>query len=333
MAELVTFGEIMLRLSPEDGRRMFQNDIMRSCFGGSEANVASLCSMFGVSTEFVSRLPDNVIGEAAICHLHRCGTGVSHIVRDDGRMGVYYYEKGAGQRPATCLYDRAGSSFSRSDKKDYDWERILRGASVFHVSGITPALSSGLSDITLDACMTARRLGVTVSCDLNYRAKLWDREKAYDTMRKILPNVDIFTSSVYQANDIFGSGADITFPDKACVDTAKQLYETFGPKIIALTVRKTLSADKNAFYGMISSGGKAYFSKKYETQIVDRVGSGDAYQGALLYSFIKGRDLSYATELAAAAAVLKHSVEGDTAYLTLTETEALAAGTDGRIQR
>ena len=333
MAVLVAFGEIMLRLSPAYGERLFQSDTLKTCFGGSEANVAVLCSRLGINAKYVTKLPDNAPGDAVLSELAKHRVDTSDVIRGGGRLGAYYYEKGAGSRPALCVYDRAYSAFSQSKRGEYDWEKLLDGASAFHFSGITPALSDELAAACLEACLTAKRRGVTVFCDLNYRAKLWETEKARDKMRVILPNVDVFISSVYQANELFELGADTENPDEACVYAARELTEAFGFKAVALTVRKTFSADRNGFYGMIYEDGKTYFSKKYETGIVDRVGSGDAFDGALIYSYLTGGDRQNAVEFASAAAVLKHSINGDFCLADADEIKAVASGGSGVTKR
>ena len=311
----------MLRLSPAGADRLFQSNSFRYCFGGSEANVAVLCAELGLDSAYVTKLPDNQIGNASKTELKKYGVDVSQIMTGDGRMGAYYYEKGAGTRPAVCVYDRAYSAFSLSKREEYDWSKILDKADAFHFSGITAALSDELAAACLDGCLYAKSHGIKVFCDLNYRSKLWEKEKAYYTMRKLLPNVDVFISSVYQANDIFGLNLDVSDTEKACEEAAKQLNETFGFETVALTVRKTYSADKNGFYGMIYKNGKSYFSKKYETEIVDRVGSGDAIDGALIFAFLNGEDEQKAVELAAAAAALNHGVEGDFLISNIKEIE------------
>lgn len=332
MKTLVSFGEIMLRLSPVGKNRLFQGDSFGYCFGGSEANVAVLCSELGMDSVYVTKLPDNQIGSAAKTELQKYGVDISEIVTGAGRLGTYYYEKGAGIRPAVCVYDRAYSAFSLSKREEYDWKSILDRADAFHFSGITPALSDELAAACLDGCLYARSHDIKVFCDLNYRSKLWEKEKAYNTMRKLLPDVDVFISSVYQANDIFGLGVDVSDTEKACETTAKLLYEAFGFEVVALTVRKTYSADKNGFYGMIYKDNTAYFSEKYETNIVDRVGSGDAFDGALIYAILNGEKEQKAVEFAAAAAALKHSTEGDFLIADFKEIED-AIGCDGITRR
>lgn len=323
----------MLRLSPEYGCRLFQNDTLKTCFGGSEANVAVFCAQTGISSKYVTKLPDDPAGDAAKAELMSFGVDTSDILRGGERLGVYYYEKGASSRPSVCVYDRKYSSFSQSEREEYDWERIFFGAKAFHFSGITPALSDELADACLDACKAAKKLGLTVFFDLNHRLKLCGREKMRSITEAFLPYVDVFISSVYQANDIYALGVNEDDTDAACISVAEALTEKFGFKAAALTVRKTFSADKNGFYGMIFKDKTAYFSRKYEFDIVDRVGSGDAFDGALIRSFLLDHDMKTAVGLAAAGAVLKHSVQGDFSRVTEKELDAFANGGDGRVQR
>ena len=333
MKKIVAFGESMLRLSPQDGYRLFQGGVMKTCFGGSEVNVAALCAQLGIRASFVTKLPEGPAGDGAVRFLSGLGVDVSHIVRGGDRLGIYYYEKGAGQRPARCVYDRAGSAFARAVAEDFDAPAIFDGADAFHISGITPALSAAMPDICVDLCKEAKARGLTVSYDLNHRSKLWSEPSNRAASERILPYVDILISNMYQANEVFDLGVDTSGEEKACISVSRELAKRYGVKTVALTVRKTLSADVNGFYGMIYDGGDVHFSRKYETGIVDRVGSGDAFDGALLASLMKGADNGAAVEFAAAAAVLKHSIEGDVAYLCEEEIRALAEGTDGRVQR
>ena len=323
----------MLRLSPEYGSRLFQNDTLKTCFGGSEANVAVFCAQTGITSKYVTKLPDSPLGHAAKAELIKYGVDTSDILTGGDRLGTYYYEKGAGQRPAVCIYDRKYSSFSQSKREEYGWEKILGGAKAFHFSGITPVLSAELADACLDGCKAAKKLGLTVFCDLNYRSKLCGREEMKAVMERYLPYIDVFISSVYQANDVFELGSYVEAAEKSCIDAASALVKKYGLKTVTLTVRKTYSADKNGFYGMIYDNKEAYFSKKYESNVVDRVGSGDAFDGALIRSFLLGFDMKTAVEHASVAAVLKHSVNGDFCRVTVAELEALASGGDGRVQR
>ena len=333
MSKLVTFGEIMLRISPENGCRLFQSDRARTCFGGSEANVAALCAHIGLPSSFVTALPHGPLGDAAVAHLRSFGVDTSQIVRGDGRLGAYYYEKGAGARPAQCVYDRAGSAFALSTAQDYDDAAIFDGADAFHLSGITPALSAAMPDVCAALVKAAKERGLFVSFDLNHRARLWSAERCREAVERLLPCVDLFISNVHQANDVFALGADTDDGQSACAAVARAIAERYGKKTVALTVRKTISADVNRFSAALFDGDEAHFSPEYETSIVDRVGSGDAFDGALLAALLGGRGKRYAIGYATAAAVLKHSIEGDAARLTDAEIRSLAEGRDARTLR
>ena len=333
MKKIVTFGEIMLRISPEDGYRFFGTDRARLCFGGSEANVAALCSQLGVSSSFVTRVPANPLGEAAKRSLSAVGTDVSSVVYGGDRLGVYYYEKGAGIRPAQCVYDRKDSSFTCSSYEDYDVDGMFSHADHFHLSGITPALSDKMPDICERLCREAKTRGLTVSYDLNHRTKLWTAAENKAVTERLLPFVDLFISNMYQANEVLKLGVDTSSEERACIAVCREIMKRYGTKTVALTVRKTFSADKNGFFGMIYDGENAWFSRKYETGIIDRVGSGDAFDGALISCILKGYDLKTAVEYGASAAALKHSIEGDVAYLTEEEIKNAANGGDGRVSR
>lgn len=333
MSKIVTFGEIMLRISPEDGYRLFTGSRARLCYGGSEANVAALCAQLGVDAAFVTRLPDNAAGDGAVRHLRQLSVDVSGIVRGGDRLGVYYYEKGAGVRPAQCVYDRKGSSFACSSYEDYDVDGMFCRADHFHLSGITPALSGKMPDICLRLIREAKERGLTVSYDLNHRTKLWNACENRSVTETLLPYVDVFISNMYQCNEVLNLGVDTSSEERACIAVCREIMKRYGTKTVALTVRKTFSADRNGFYGMAFDKENALFSRKYETGIVDRVGSGDAFDAAFISSVIKGYDLQTAVEYGAAAAVLKHSIEGDVAYLTEEEIKNAANGGDGRVSR
>ena len=326
MYKLVTFGEIMLRVSPPFGERLFSGGGAEVCFGGSEANVAALCARLGLSASFVTKVPEGEIGDAALRSLTYHGVDVSSALRGGERLGVYYYENGAGLRPAKCIYDRAHSAFADASALEFDFDAILDGADALFVSGITPALSREAAKACRAAIDSARAKGATVYFDLNYRSKLWSEEEAREALGALLPSVDVLVSNLYQANDILALGADTSDEDGACVAAAKALVGLYGFRSVALTVRRTFSADRNGFFAMLFDGGRAYFSAKRETAVVDRVGSGDAFTAALIAGLSKGRDGQSAVEYAAAAALLKHSIKGDLAALSDAEIRSLAEG-------
>ena len=338
--KIVTFGEIMLRLAPEGYLRFVQSEKFEATFGGAEANVAVSLSNFGEDACFVTKLPEHEIGQMAINSLRKYGVDTSEIVRGGKRVGIYYCEKGASQRPSKVVYDRAYSSISEAKKEDFDWDKIFKGAKWFHVTGITPALSESAAEITIEACKKAKESGLTVSTDLNYRKKLWTREQAGKTMSEVCKYVDFCIANEEDAKDVFGIEAENTDIEKGTLDrngyisVARQLTEKFGFKGVAITLRESISANDNNWSGMLYKGGNAYFSKKYSMHIVDRVGGGDSFGAGLIYSLLNGFDEQKTIEFAVAASCLKHSVEGDFNMVGVAEVESLAKGSgSGRVQR
>lgn len=336
----VTFGEIMLRLAPEGYLRFLQEPRFEATFGGGEANVAVSLANFGDEAEFVTKLPQNDIAEAAIRELRGFGVGVEHIARGGDRLGIYYCEKGASMRPSKVIYDRAGSSIATASREDFDWKRIFEGADIFHFTGITPALGKNVAEITLQAAKAAKEAGLMVSCDLNYRKKLWDRQTARETMTALMPYVDILIANEEDAYDVFGISAGESDVEGGKLDkagyesVARQLADKFGLEVVAITLRQSISANDNVWGAMIYAGGKAYFSKEYNVRIVDRVGGGDSFGAGLLHALAKGKTYADALEFAVAASALKHTVEGDFNRVSEAEVEALAKGnSSGRVQR
>ncbi len=337
---IVTFGEIMLRLQPPSYQRFVQTGSYEATFGGGEANVAvSLCN-YGKEAAFVTGLPTNDIGTACIGQLRRFGVDTGKIVRKDGRMGIYYCEKGASQRPSKVIYDRAGSVAAGLQPGDIDWKAVLGGAEWFHFTGITPALGASVAALTLEACQTAKELGVPVSCDLNYRKKLWTREQAGKTMSELVPYVDVLIANEEDASDVFGIRAAKSDVTKGEIDTdgyrdvAKQLRDRFGVKKVAITLRESVSASRNRWSGLLDNGKELFVSKKYDMQIVDRVGGGDSFGAGLIYGMTSGMEDRDALEFAVAASCLKHSIEGDFNAVTVQEVMALCGGDgSGRVQR
>lgn len=338
--KVVTFGELMLRLAPENYLRFVQSEKYEASYGGAEANVAVSLANYGVNAAFVSKLPAHEIGQAAVNSLRKFGVDTSKIVRGGNRVGIYYCEKGASQRPSKVIYDRAGSAIATASVNDFDWDKIFEGVTWFHFTGITPALSDECAAITLEACKKAKGKGVTVSCDLNFRKKLWSNEKAGEIMSKVCLYVDYCIANEEDAKDVFGIEADNTDINTGKLDrngyisVAKKLTEKFNFKGVAITLRESLSANDNNWSGMLYTNGEAHFSKKYAMHIVDRVGGGDSFGGGLIYSFLNGYDAQKAIEFAVAASCLKHSVEGDYNMVSVSEVEALANGNaSGRVQR
>jgi 2-dehydro-3-deoxygluconokinase len=340
MSKVITFGEIMMRLNPEGYLRFLQADKFEATYAGGEANVAvSLCN-YGMDAAFVSKVPAHEIGQAAVNELRRYGVDTSMMVRGGSRLGIYFAEKGASQRASKVIYDRAGSAIATATTDDFDWEKIFQGADWFHFTGITPALGGQLPEICLQACQAAKKMGLTVSCDLNYRKKLWTREEAGRVMGQLMPYVDVCISNEEDAKDVFGIEAADTdlntgkLSHEGYISVAKQLTDRFGFKKVAITLRGSISASDNDWAGMIYDNGSAHFSTTYRVHIVDRVGGGDSFGGGLIYALRSGYDDQKAIDFAVAASCLKHSVEHDFNMVSVDEVSALAAGnTSGRVQR
>ena len=340
MKRIVTFGEIMLRLNPAGYLRFVQADSFAASYAGGEANVAVSLANYGMDAAFVTKVPTHEIGQCAVNALRKYGVDTSGIRRGGDRLGVYFVEKGASQRASKVIYDRANSAISQAKPEEFDWERSFAGADWFHFTGITPALGGQLPEICLQACRAAKALGITVSCDLNYRQKLWTREQAGETMAKLLPFVDVCIANEEDAKDVFGIEAentDITagrLNHEGYISVARQLRSRFGCKYVAITLRTSLSANDNNWAGMLFDGQQAYFSPTYPIHIVDRVGGGDSFGGGLIYGMLTGKAPQAIINFAVAASALKHTVEQDFNLVSVAEVEALAAGNaSGRVQR
>ena len=337
---IVTFGEIMLRLAPNGYYRFFQDDQLQATFGGGEANVAVSLANYGTDAAFVTKLPAHAIGQGAVNALRGLGVDTRSIVRGGDRIGIYYLEKGASQRGSVCIYDRAHSAIQEAQPSDFDWDAIFDGADWFHFTGITPALGSNLVEICKEACVAAKKHGVKISCDLNYRGKLWTREQARAAMTELCQYVDVCISNEEDAKDVFGIEAENTdiyggkLNKEGYKSVAKQLADRFGFEKVAITLRTSLSASDNDWAGMLYDGENYCFSKEYHLHIVDRVGGGDSFGGGLIYALLNGKDSQSAIEFAVAASALKHSIEGDFNRVTVSEVEKLAGGDgSGRVQR
>jgi 2-dehydro-3-deoxygluconokinase len=340
MGRIVTFGEIMLRLAPEGYYRFVQARSFGASFGGAEANVAVSLANFGLDAALVTKLPQHELGQAAVNSLRQFGVDTSLIVRGGNRVGIYFLEKGASQRSSKVIYDRAHSAIAEAAIRDFDWDAIFQGASWFHFTGITPALSPAAAEIALGACKTARAGGLRVSCDLNYRKNLWSREKAGETMARFMPYVDLCIANEEDAQDVFGIRAGNSRVNAGMInrsgyeEAAKALADRFGLKQVAITLRESISANDNNWAGMFYEGGNACFSKKYPVHIVDRVGGGDSFSAGLIYGFSRGLPPQETLEFAVAASCLKHSVEGDFNQVSLEEVQKLTGGdASGRVQR
>lgn len=338
---IVCFGEIMGRLNPEGYRRLSQADRLELSYGGSEANVAASVCILGAEGVFVSALPrENPLAAAAMGGLRAHGVDVSGVLHRNGRMGLYFIEKGASQRPSRVVYDRAGSSISLCRPGDFDWAKILEGADVFHLSGITPALSDGCAALCREACAAAKAAGVTVSLDINYRASLWDTDKAGRVLCELMEFVDIAVTSEDQCALLFGIRSPLAADtrarqaDEVYTDIARQLSEKFSTPTVALTIRETITAETNRFGAMLYKSGSSFFSRQHTISLVDRIGGGDAFTAALLHSLLSGSDAQRSIEFATAAGVLAQTIDFDINLSTHTEIYELARDTsDGRVKR
>ena len=338
--KIVCFGEIMLRLSPPGYLRFQQAASFDVVYGGGEANVALSLANYGLHTCFVTKVPSNPIGQAAVNEMRRYGVDTRFMQKGGERLGIYFLEKGASQRPSKVVYDRKSSAISQAQKTDFDWQAIFDGAGWFHFTGITPALGDNVAEAVLDACRAAKTAGLTVSCDLNFRKNLWSSEKAGKVMATFMPHVDVCIANEEDAEKVFGiraAASDITggvLSHEGYKAVAQQLKDRFGLKIVAITLRGSISASDNNWAAMLYKDGNYYFSRSYSVHIVDRVGGGDAFAAGLIYSFLNGYSDKDALEFAVAASCLKHSIEGDHNHVTVEEVKTLMAGdASGRVQR
>lgn len=338
--KIVTLGEIMLRLSTPSNYRFVQVDNFDACYGGGEANVAVSLANYGHEAYFVSKLPQHEIGQAAVNALRRYGVDTRYIARGGDRVGIYYLESGASMRPSKVIYDRAHSSISEATADDFDFDEIMEGADWFHWSGITPALSDSAAAIVKTACEAAKRHGVTVSVDLNFRKKLWTAEKAQSVIRPLMQYVDVCIGNEEDAELCLGFKPD---SDVAAGKTDAEGYkaifqamrETFGFRYVVSTLRESLSASHNGWKGMIYDGSEFYVSRRYDIlPIIDRVGGGDSFAGGLIHGLLTMKSQAEALEFAVAASALKHTIPGDFNMMSASEVMSLAAGNaNGRVQR
>lgn len=340
--KVVSFGEIMLRLSPDGYYKLFQKPELNTSFCGAEANVAVALSNFGDEAEFVTALPDNDIGRAACRELMRYGVKTDNIVYTGDRLGIFFAEKGASQRPSKVIYDRKNSAIASADPSSFDWEKIFDGADWFHITGITPALSDSLAKISVDAVTAAKKAGLTVSCDINYRSKLWSAEKARPVMTEIMKYVDVCIGNEEDAEIVFGIKAGATDVTKGQLDTdgykksLQAVAETFGCKIVAYSQRKSYSASDNGWSGIIYDDEKkqVYTSVQYDIRITDRIGGGDAFASGLIYALHNNISPANAIETAAAAGCLDQTLEGDFCLFGINDVLDLVGGnSSGRVKR
>ncbi|HWR40650.1 MAG TPA: sugar kinase [Patescibacteria group bacterium] len=340
MKKVVCFGEIMLRLAPQGYMRFEQTPVFEAVYGGGEANVCVSAANYGLDAMFVSKVPDNPIGQTAINELRRYGVDTRYVVRGGERLGIYFCEKGASQRPSKVVYDRKYSSISQATKDEFEWKKIFTGADWFHFTGITPALGDSVAEAVLEACKAAKAAGLTVSCDLNFRKNLWTSEKAGQVMARYMEYVDVCIANEEDAEKVFGIKAENTdvTGGKLSHDGYKQVAEKlkarFGFRQVAITLRGSISASDNNWAAMLYDGKEFYFSRTYPVHIVDRVGGGDSFAGGLIYALTGDYTPADALEFAVAASCLKHSIEGDHNHVTVSEVKALMGGDgSGRVQR
>ena len=340
MKRVITFGEIMLRLAPTGYERFVQCTSYGATYGGGEANVAVSLANYGLDAAFVTKLPKHEIGQAGVNALRKYGVDTALIARGGDRVGIYFLEKGASQRPSKVVYDRANAAIALADESDFDWDNIFKSADWFHFTGITPALSDGAAALCESACKAAKAKGIPISCDLNYRKNLWSREKAGQVMAKLCDYVDVCIANEEDAKDVFGIEAENTdihggkLNHAGYESVARQLTDRFGFSKVAITLRTSISASENNWAAMLYADGKAHYSKEYNMKIVDRVGGGDSFGAGLIYSILSGRSEQDALEFAVAASCLKHSIEGDMNLVSVDEVEKLSGGDgSGRVQR
>lgn len=339
---VLSFGEILLRLAAPGYTKLFQKDSLDATFCGGEANVAVSLSIFGLESSFLTKLPNTDIGRAAANSMRYFGVDTSGIVYGDGRMGLYYLEKGASQRPSKVIYDRACSAMALANRGDFDWDNIFKGVDWFHWSGINPALSDELIEISRDALKAAKARGITVSCDLNYRGKLWTPEKAKSVMTTLMPYVDVCVANeedpekalgIKTVNNNVEAGKIIKLEYEY---VAKEICKKYGCKYVAITLRESYSASVNGWSAMLYSARKEkiFYSDQYNIQIVDRVGGGDSFTAGIIYGLITGKEEQEVIEFSTAASCLKHTIEGDYNRTTVADAEELIKnGGGGRVQR
>lgn len=333
-------GEILLRLSTPGNKRFVRSDVFDVIYGGGEANVAVSCANYGHDAYFVSKVPSHEIGQSAVNALRQFGVHTDFVARGGDRLGIYFLESGASMRPSKVIYDRANSAIAEATKEDFDFDAIMQGASWFHWSGITPALSDESAEMTRLACEAARRHGVTVSVDLNFRKKLWTKEKAQSVMRPLMQYVDVCIGNEEDAELCLGFKPDADVEGgKTDAEGYKGIFEQmmkeFGFKYVVSTLRESYSATHNGWKAMIYNGEEFYTSKRYDINpIVDRVGGGDSFSGGIIHGLLTKPNQGEALEFAVAASALKHTINGDFNHVSVEEVEALAGGdASGRVQR
>jgi len=336
----VFFGELLMRLGTKRFERFVQAHEFEIGFTGAEANAAVSLANFGVESFVVSAVPDTEIGQACVNSIRQFGVNTDFVLRTGSRLGTFYLETGASQRPSKVIYDRAGSSITELKPGQVNWGDVFKGKQWFHWSGTAPALSDSMAETTAEACAVARRHGLTVSCDLNYRRKLWSPEKARKIMTGLMRDVDVLIGNEEDTSLVLGvepKGVDVqsgSLNVGRYKEVAKILHDHFGFKYVATTLRESVSASENGWSCLLSDGRQCCLSRSYKIWIVDRVGGGDSFSGGLIYGLLNGMGTQETVEFAAAASCLKHSIHGDLNHVTVSEVMALAQGEgSGRIQR
>lgn len=342
MAKVVTMGEIMLRLSTPGFEKFIQADEFDVCYGGGEANVAVSLANYGHDAEFVTKVPANPIGECAVAALRKMNVETKHIARGGERLGIYFLETGASMRASNVVYDRAHSSISTAKPEDFDFDAIFEGADWFHFTGITPAVSDEAAVLTEVALKAAKAKGITVSCDLNFRKKLWSSEKAQRIMTNLMQYVDVCIGNEEDAEKVLGfkpGNTDVTSGELELAgyqDIFEQMVEKFNFKYVVSSLRESYSASDNGWSACIydRDNKEFYHSKKYNVRIVDRVGGGDSFAGGVICGLLDGKDFKAALEFGVAASALKHTIPGDMNLVSRADVEALVGGDgSGRVQR
>jgi len=340
MNKVVCFGEIMLRLNPPGYLRIVQSDSFMASYAGGEANVAVSLANLGVDASFITKLPNNELGQSALNAVRRFGVNADNIIRGGSRLGIYFIEKGASQRASKVIYDRKNSAIAEASPEEFNWKEIFKDANWFHFTGITPALSDTTANCCKYACKFAKEMGLTVSCDLNYRKNLWSREKASEVMSELMQYVDVCIGNEEDAFNVFGISAENTdvmsgkLSHSDFENVARTITKRFGCHDVAITLRTSISASDNEWAGIFQSKGVCYRSKTYPIHIIDRVGGGDSFASGLIYSLLKGKDSQSALEFAVAASCLKQTIEYDFNLVSATEVESLVNGNStGRVQR
>lgn len=330
MCNVVTFGEIMLRLCPKGYRRILQADEFEATYAGAEANVAAALSRWGLGTKFVSKVPENPLGQAAVDALRKCGIGTENVLRGGERLGIYFAERGLGLRSGQVIYDRAHSALAQAKKEEFDWKHILKGAQWLHLTGITPALGGQTAAICEEACMEAKRQNIRVSIDVNFRRKLWTQQQAGKTLSRLLPMAEVVFVGSAEMQSLFGiSCSESASREDSFFEGARQICRMFGIETVATTLREGKEAQRNTLKGLLFQEGQNCQSRTYDVAIADRLGGGDAFAAGLIYALLQKMSSECAIEFATAASCLKHTCEGDFNQMSVQEVAALAQGGDG----